>query len=92
MDILGAYTERLSMTTVHTKIFKSKQSQLVRLPKPVALPDNVREVDIVAIVNVRIISPTGKSWDDWFDRVGVSDVFMTSREQSEDQIRESLKC
>jgi antitoxin VapB len=78
------------MTTVHTKIFKSNQSQAVRLPKAVALPDNVREVDIVAIGNMRIITPAGKSWDDWFDGVGVTDDFMPSREQPVDQMRESL--
>ena len=78
------------MTTAHTKIFKSNQSQAVRLPKPVALPDNVREVDIVAVGNTRVITPAGKSWDDWFDGLGVSDDFMTSREQPEDQARESL--
>jgi antitoxin VapB len=78
------------MTTAHTKLFKSNQSQAVRLPKPVAFPDNVREVDIVAIGNMRIITPAGKSWDDWFDGVGVTDDFMTSREQPQDQTRESL--
>ncbi len=50
------------MTAVHTKVFKSNQSQAVRLPKPVALPENIREVDIVAIGNIRIITPAGKSW------------------------------
>ena len=78
------------MTTAHTKIFKSNQSQAVRLPKPVALPDNVREVDIVAVGITRVITPAGKSWDDWFDGLGVSGDFMTSREQPEDQARESL--
>ncbi len=78
------------MTTVHTKVFKSNQSQAVRLPKPVALPENIREVDIVAIGNTRIITPAGKSWDDWFDGSGVSDDFMQAREQPADQERESL--
>lgn len=78
------------MTTVHTKVFKSNQSQAVRLPKPVALPEDIREVDIVAIGNTRIITPAGKSWDDWFDGPGVSDDFMVAREQPADQERESF--
>ena len=78
------------MTIVHTKVFKSNQSQAVRLPKPVALPDNIREVEIVAIGNTRIITPAGKSWDDWFDGQGVTDDFMADRDQPGDQVRETL--
>ena len=80
----------LVMTMVHTKVFKSNQSQAVRLPKPVALPENIREVDIVAIGNTRVITPAGKSWDEWFDGPGVSEDFMVTREQPEDQERESF--
>ncbi|WP_260294579.1 antitoxin [Sedimenticola hydrogenitrophicus] len=76
------------MATVHTKVFKSIQSQAVRLPKPVALPANIREVDIVAIGNTRIITPAGRSWDEWFDGPGVTDDFMAVREQPADQDRE----
>ncbi|MCP4339815.1 MAG: antitoxin [Desulfobulbaceae bacterium] len=78
------------MTTVHTKVFKSNQSQAVRLPKPVALPENIREVDIVAIGNTRIITPAGGSWDDWFSGPGVTDDFMVTREQPADQERETF--
>ncbi len=78
------------MTTVHTKVFKSNQSQAVRLPKPVALPENIREVDIVAIGNTRIITPAGGSWDDWFGGPGVTDDFMVTRGQPADQERETF--
>ena len=78
------------MTTVHTKIFMSNKSQAVRLPKAVALPEHLRDVDIVAIGNKRIITPSGESWDDWFDRPGVTDDFMCSRDQPADQQRESI--
>jgi predicted nucleic acid-binding protein len=37
------------MTTAHTKVFKGNRSQAVRLPKSVALPESIQEVDIVAI-------------------------------------------
>jgi len=78
------------MATTHTTLFKSNKTQAVRLPKAVALPDSVREVDIVAIGNTRIITPAGGSWDVWFDGVGVSDDFMCERLQPEDQLREAL--
>jgi len=78
------------MSTAHTKVFKSNRSQAVRLPKSVALPDDIKEVDIVAIGNTRIITPSGTSWDMWFDGPGVSEDFMTSREQPDDQERDSL--
>ena len=78
------------MTTAHTRIFKSNKSQAVRLPKPVALPENIKEVDIVAVGNTRLITPAGVAWDDWFDGTGVSDDFMSHREQPSDQERETL--
>lgn len=78
------------MTATKTTIFKSNQSQAVRLPKAVALPEDIKSVEIVAIGTTRIITPQGKSWDEWFDAHGVSDDFMEQRDQPEDQHRESL--
>ena len=71
-------------------IFKNNTSQAVRLPKAVAYPDNVRQVDIVIQGRARIITPTGESWDSWFEGEGVSDDFMESREQPQNQVREKL--
>ena len=71
-----------------TIVFKSKKSQ-GGLPKPVALPDSVKKVDIVKLGNARLITPAGESWDQWFDRPGVSDDFMTEREQPAIQPSES---
>ncbi|NOY73902.1 MAG: antitoxin [Gammaproteobacteria bacterium] len=78
------------MTAIHTTIFKSNKTQAVRLPKPVALPDTIKNVDIVAVGNTRIITPAGESWDQWFDGRGVSDDFMLDRDQPADQEREAL--
>ncbi|MCK5784142.1 MAG: antitoxin [Desulfobacterales bacterium] len=78
------------MAHVQTKIFKSNRSQAVRLPKAIAFPESVKDVEITAIGNKRIITPAGQSWDDWFDKPGVSIDFMTERIQPEDQIRENL--
>ncbi|MCL2892514.1 type II toxin-antitoxin system VapB family antitoxin [Brenneria tiliae] len=73
-----------------TTVFKSNRSQAVRLPKAVALPDDVKHVDIVAIGRTRIITPAGESWDSWFEGAGVTSDFMSSREQPDEQIREDF--
>ena len=76
------------MAHAQTRLFKSNRSQAVRLPKMVAFPDSVKDVEIIAIGNRRIIMPVGQSWDDWFDAQGVSSDFMAERLQPSDQIRE----
>ncbi len=71
-------------------LFKSNKSQALRLPKAVALPDSVKQVDIAVVGRTRIIAPAGEIWDSWFADEGVSDDFMADREQPKDQERESL--
>jgi len=73
------------MSSVRTKIFKSNRSQAVRLPKEVAYPETIKDVEITRIGDQRIISPLGRSWDDWFDAPGVSGDFMIQRKQPDDQ-------
>ncbi|WP_226488439.1 type II toxin-antitoxin system VapB family antitoxin [Pseudomonas sp. B20] len=71
-------------------VFKSNRSQAVRLPKAVALPDDVKRVDVVAVGRTRIIFPVGEMWNSWFDGENVSDDFMAERGQPAEQQRESL--
>lgn len=78
------------MASVKTRIFKSNRSQAVRLPKEVAFPESVKNVEITAIGNKRMILPAGQSWEEWFAAPGVSSDFMTERKQPEDQHREPL--
>lgn len=78
------------MGYVKTKIFKSNRSQAVRLPKAVAYSESVKDVEIIAIGDRRIISPAGQSWDDWFEKPGVSSDFMMKRKQPKDQQRDPL--
>ncbi len=75
---------------IKTKIFKSNQSQAVRLPKAVAFPEGVKEVEIIVMGDSRIITPKDKSWDSWFDSPTASDDFMSDREQPEVQVRASF--
>ena len=71
-------------------VFNSNRSQAVRLPKPVALPEGVRQVEIVKVGRSRLITPAGHSWDAFFDGAGVGDDFMRERVQPEAEAREAL--
>jgi len=71
-------------------VFLINRTQAVRLPKAVALPEDVKRVDIVAVGRARIIVPAGQSWDSWFEGEGVTDDFMSQREQPADQEREEF--
>lgn len=71
-------------------VFKSNRSQAIRLPKSVALPEDVTRVDIVAIGRTRIITPAGESWDSWFDADDATPEYMTTRDQPADQEREGF--
>lgn len=41
-------------------IFKSNKSQAVRLPKAVAFPEDVRQVEIIKVGNARLITPVSR--------------------------------
>jgi len=71
-------------------VFLSNRSQAVRLPKAVALPEDVKRVEVVAVGRTRIITPEGESWDSWFDDEGVTADFMADRGQPDEQEREAL--
>lgn len=75
---------------METRIFKSNRTQAVRLPKAVAFPESVREVEIVTLGRSRLISPAGESWDEWFDQPAASEDFMAERGQEVDQTRDEL--
>lgn len=75
---------------VRAKVFKSNKSQAVRLPKPVALPESVKQVDIISLGRARLITPAGEAWDSWFESEGVTEDFMIDREQPVDQERDPL--
>ncbi len=71
-------------------VFQSNRSQAVRLPKAVALPDDVKRVDIVAVGRTRIIAPAGEAWDSWFEGAEVTADFMGERDQPDSQEREAF--
>jgi antitoxin VapB len=72
-------------------VFTTNRSQAVRLPKAVAFPENVHEVEILKIGRSRIIVPQGKRWDDLFQN-GPSACadFIVERSQPATEEREPL--
>lgn len=71
-------------------VFKSNRSQAIRLPKALALPDEVKRVDVVAVGRTRIITPAGEGWNSWFDAENVTVDFMDDRDQPSEQVRETF--
>ena len=72
-------------------IFTSNRSQAVRLPKPVAFPEDVHQVEIVKVGHSRLISPVGRRWDDFFlSAPPVSEDFMSERRTPAIEEREPL--
>jgi len=72
-------------------IFKTNRSQAVRLPKAVAFPEGVHEVEVTVIGSSRIITPVGKRWEDLFaDGPRASADFMAERAQPPAGEREPL--
>ena len=72
-------------------VFTTNRSQAVRLPKAVAFPEEVREVEIIKIGRSRLISPVGHRWDDFFERgPRASDDFFSERIDPEPEEREPL--
>ncbi len=72
-------------------VFTSNRSQAVRLPKAVAFPDDVHQVDILKLGRSRVIVPQGKRWDDLFLRgPHARSDFMARREQPTAEEREPL--
>lgn len=78
------------MAMARSTVFKSNRSQAVRLPKQVALPDGVRQVEVTPIGRSRLISPVGEAWDAFFDGPAVSEDFGRERRQAAAEDREPL--
>jgi antitoxin VapB len=77
--------------TTRSTIFKTNKTQAVRLPKVVAFPEEVHEVEIVKLGTARIISPVGHRWDEFFVHgPRASDDFMTDRIQPPGEEREQF--
>ncbi|GAA1724501.1 toxin-antitoxin system antitoxin VapB [Isoptericola hypogeus] len=76
---------------MRTTVFLNNRTQAVRLPKAVALPDDVREVNVRVVGRSRIIEPVGTSWDEWFDHgLRTRPDFLDDRDQGVAEERDPL--
>jgi antitoxin VapB len=72
-------------------VFVSNRSQAVRLPKAVAFPVGVHQVEVIRLGNSRLITPVGQRWDEFFvNGPPVSDDFISERDQPSAEERELL--
>jgi antitoxin VapB len=67
-------------------VFISNRSQAVRLPKAVAFPEDVHQVDVLKIGRSRVIVPQGKRWEDLFQNgPHASEDFMRAQPAAEER-------
>lgn len=72
-------------------VFVANRSQAVRLPKAVAFPDGVHQVEIIKLGHSRLVTPVGRRWDEFFvNGSRASDDFMSQREQPAAEERDPL--
>ena len=65
-----------------SKVRTTKRGQTIRLPKSVAFPCDVHQVEIMRVGQSRVISPVGRRWDDFFlHGPRASEDFMNDRDQ-----------
>ena len=70
-------------------VFKSNRSQAVRIPKEVAFPEGVHQVEVIKMGNARLIRPVGGGWKEFFENgPRVSDDFMRERDDPPPEERE----
>ncbi len=70
-----------------TNVFKSNKTQAVRLPKPVALPEHVKRVEVIRQGSGRLLLPAGTGWDQFYSTPGIDTDFLASRHQPIPQAR-----
>ena len=93
--VIGVMAQMLSQdekarSGLHITVFMNNKSQAIRLPKPVALPESVKRVEIVKVGAARLIAPVDIAWDSFFDGPRVSDDFASDRRQPPAQKRDAL--
>lgn len=77
------------MTT--STVFTNNRTQAVRLPAELRFPDDIKQVNVRAIGNERIIAPITETWDSFFKSVpAVSQDFMETRAIQEQPPREAF--
>lgn len=72
-------------------VFTNNRTQAVRLPAELRFSDDIKQVNVRAVGNERIITPLKETWDSFFLKVpAVSQDFMEVRAPQEQPAREAL--
>jgi antitoxin VapB len=72
-------------------VFVTNRSQAVRLPKAVAFPEGVHQVEIIKLGHSRLVTPAGRRWDEFFvNGPPASKDFLSQREQPAIEDRDPL--
>jgi antitoxin VapB len=82
---------REAQPLARSTVFMTNNSQAVRLPKAVAFPEEVHQVEIIKLGHSRLVSPVGQRWDEFFvNGPRASEDFMSERAQPSLERREPL--
>lgn len=72
-------------------VFINNRTQAVRLPAELRLPEGVKQVNVRARGNERIISPLAETWDSFFlNGPAATPDFLETRETQDQPDRETL--
>lgn len=74
-----------------TRLFQTNRTQAVRLPKAVAFPKGVDQVEVLIVGEARLIVRKGRRWGSYFSDGPFADQdFLTDRAQPDQQERDKL--
>lgn len=77
--------------TATTRLFRTNKTQAVRLPKGVAFPEGIEQVEILVVGEARLIVPKGRRWSTYFAEGPFAEPdFMAERAQPGQQHRDDL--
>ena len=73
-------------------VFDNNRTQAVRLPSETRFGDDVKKVSVRVVGESRILSPLGKTWDDFFlsPEYETTDDFLSERAYQYQDERESF--
>ena len=70
-------------------VFKNNKTQAIRVPKALAFPDDVKEVEIRREGEGLVVIPIRKSsWAEFFSKPGIDEDFLNDRQQPPMQERD----
>ncbi|MDR1432416.1 MAG: type II toxin-antitoxin system VapB family antitoxin [Propionibacteriaceae bacterium] len=65
--------------TARVSVFKNRENQAVRIPKAMAFPEDVKELEISRVGNVITLRPPRKSWSSFAELPLADEDFLAER-------------